>query len=58
MGRELQMLNQQEKMEVWSKRISACRDRGQSVKNWCRDNNICEATFYKWQKKVFEIINQ
>lgn len=57
MSRELQTLNQQNKLAVWSKRISACRDSGQSVKNWCRDNNICEATFYKWQKKVFEIVS-
>lgn len=27
------------------------------MKNWCGDNDICEATFYKWQKKVFEIVN-
>ena len=31
--------------------------RGQSVKSWCKDHSICEATFYKLQKKLFEMVN-
>ena len=38
------------------KAISACRNSGQGVKSWCRENHICEATFYKWQRKVFELV--
>ena len=55
MSKELQALNQQNKMAVWAERISACRDSGQGVKIWCREHGICEGTFYKWQKKLFEM---
>ena len=55
MGRELQTMNQQNKMALWAERISACRDSGQGVKAWCQEHGVCEATFYKWQKKLFEM---
>ena len=53
MGRELQTLNGQNKLALWAGRISECRNSGQNVKNWCRENGICEQTYYKWQKKIF-----
>ena len=56
MERNLQTLNQEKKLAVWAERISACRNSGQGVKSWCRENHICEATYYKWQRKVFELI--
>ena len=55
MEKELKALNQQNKMAVWADRISACRSSGRCVKAWCQENGICEGTFYKWQKKLFEI---
>lgn len=55
MSRELQTLNQQNKLALWAERISACQDSGQGVKAWCREHDICEGTFYKWQKKLFEM---
>ena len=55
MGRELQTMNQQNKLTLWAERISACRDSGQGVKAWCQEHGVCEATFYKWQKKLFEM---
>ena len=55
MGRELQTMNQQNKLALWAERISACRDSGQGVKAWCQEHGVCEATFYKWQKKLFEM---
>ena len=56
MERNLQTLNQEKKLAVWAERISACRNSRQGVKSWCRENHICEATYYKWQRKVFELI--
>ena len=53
MSTELQQLNGQTKMALWVERISACRSSGLSVKNWCRENAVCEQTYYKWQKKIF-----
>ena len=55
MDRELQTLNGQNKLALWAGRISECRSSGQKVKDWCRENGICEQTYYKWQRKLFEI---
>jgi len=54
-SRELQTINQQSKLALWAGRIKACRSSGQSVKEWCKENSICEQTYYRWQKKLFEI---
>ena len=52
MGRELQTLNGQNKLALWAGRISECRNSGQNVKTWCRENGICEQTYYKWQRRL------
>lgn len=54
-SRELQTMNQQNKLALWAGRISACRNSGQNVKAWCRENGVCEQTYYKWQKRLFEM---
>ena len=38
---------------MWAERISACRNSGLNVKSWCKENGVCEQTYYKWQKKIF-----
>lgn len=53
MSTELQQLNLQTKTALWADRISACRNSGLSVKTWCKENAVCEQTYYKWQKKIF-----
>ena len=55
MGRELQTLNGQNKLALWAERISKCRNSGQNVKTWCKENGFCEQTYYKWQRRLFEI---
>lgn len=55
MSSELQALNGENKLAEWAVRISECRNSGQSVKTWCRENGICEQTYYRWQKRLFEI---
>ena len=55
MGRELQTLNGQNKLALWAERISECRNSGQNVKTWCKENGGCEQTYYKWQRRLFEI---
>ena len=55
MGRELQTMNQQNKLALWAGRISECRSSGQNIKVWCKENGICEQTYYRWQKRLFEI---
>ena len=55
MSRELRTINQQNKLALWAGRISECRSSGQSVKVWCKENGICEQTYYKWQRRLFEM---
>ena len=54
-GKDLQTLNGQNKLALWAGRISECRNSGQNVKTWCRENGVCEQTYYKWQKRLFEM---
>ena len=55
MGKDLQALNSQNKLALWAGRISECRSSGQNVKACCRENGVCEQTYYKWQRRLFEI---
>jgi len=48
MAQNLQALNVQNKMAEWAARISERRSSGQSIKNWCKENGVCEQTYYKW----------
>ena len=55
MSKDLQTLNGQNKLALWAGRISECRNSGQNVKAWCRENGLCEQTYYKWQRRLFEM---
>ena len=48
MSRELQTVNQQNKPALWAGRIQECRNSGHNVKEWCKENGICEHTYYKY----------
>lgn len=53
MARELQRLNEQNKLALWAERVSECRSSGLSVLAWCKENGVCSQTYYKWQKRLF-----
>ena len=55
MDTDLEALNGQNKLALWAGQISECRNSGQNVKVWCRENGVCEQTCYKWQKRLFEM---
>ena len=55
MSKDLQTMNGQNKLALWSGRIAECRNSGQKVKAWCKENGICEQTYYKWQRRLFEM---
>ena len=56
MSRDLQVVIEQNKPALWAERVSACRNSGLSVKAWCRENGVNEQTYYKWQKKLFTMV--
>lgn len=55
MSKELQTLNDENRLALWAGRITECRNSGQSAKSWCRENGICEQTYYRWQKRLFAL---
>jgi transposase-like protein len=42
------------KKEQWIKLIRECQSSGMSVASWCKQNSICEQTYYKNLKKLRE----
>lgn len=48
----VQDINNDIKMKQWMQTIKECRESGLPVKTWCKQNNICEQTYYKWLKKI------
>ena len=55
MSKDLQTLNGQNKLALWAERISECRSSGMPVKTWCRENGVNEQTYYKWQRRLFDM---
>ena len=53
MSTELQQLKGENKLALWAERISECRTSGLRGKTWCKENGVCEQSYYKWQKKLF-----
>ncbi len=50
---DLQVHNGQNKVAEWAGRITECRSSGMVVKTWCKQNGVCEQTYYKWQRRLF-----
>ena len=55
MSSELQTMNGQNKLALWAKRVSACRSSDLSVRDWCKENEICQQTYYRWKRKLYGI---
>jgi len=43
---------QRGELELWTKRIAACRQSGLSARQWCRENGISDSVYYRWQHKL------
>ena len=55
MRTELQEITARNKLAEWAGKISECRNSGMAVKTWCQKNGVCEQTYYKWQRRLFEM---
>lgn len=53
MSRDLQRMNEENKLALWAERVSEYRNSGLSVHVWCKENGVCSQTYYKWQKRLF-----
>ena len=56
MAKDLQAMNQENTVALWAERFSACRNSELSVAQWCKENGVCIQTYYRWQKKLFAIV--
>lgn len=45
---------QELRLEHWAKVLRERKDSGMSIRRWCRDNGVCEKTYYYWQRKLRE----
>ena len=55
MSSALQKLNENNKVSEWTARITECRNSGLSVQGWCAANHVCTQTYYRWQRRLFEM---
>ena len=55
MSSALQVFNENNKVSEWAARITECRNSGLSVREWCEVNHLRTQTYYRWQKRLFEI---
>lgn len=56
MEQTIQEYNSSQNLLEWSERVSACRNSGKSVREWCKENGIALSTYYHQQRKVYEAI--
>ena len=40
------------RMEQWKQRIVECQASSMTVKSWCKQNRLCEQTYYKYLKRI------
>ena len=58
MGRGLQAVNHNQRLTEWSKRVEACRNSGQTVSQWCRENGVAISTYFLWQRRVYQAVSE
>ena len=58
MEKELQTLGKDKRMTEWAQRVSECRGSGLTVRNWCGQHGIKEKTYYYWQRRIWESMNE
>lgn len=45
-------VSQNAKMNQMAALIQECRNSGMSVRDWCKENNFSEPSYYYWLKKI------
>lgn len=55
---EIQTVKSELRINRWMTIIKKCRESGMPVNRWCKENNINQATYYKYLKKIREGIIQ
>ena len=56
MSSALQVMNMDQTAAEWAARIRSCRSSGLSVRQWCSDHNISPQIYYRWQRRIFDMV--
>ena len=56
MNSGLQAYNEQNKLAQWVQIVSQRRDSGLSVRQWCQEHGVNISPYYKWQRKVYAMV--
>ncbi len=58
MKQGLQVVNRNSRVALWSERVAHCRASGQTVAQWCAAEEIPVSTYYSWQRKLFQQLQE
>ena len=56
MSSALQVMNMDQTAVEWAARIRSCRNSGLTVKQWCSEHQISPQTYYRWQRRLFDMV--
>lgn len=56
MSSALQVMNMDQTAAEWVARITECRSSGLSVRQWCSEHKISPQTYYRWQRRLFDMV--
>ena len=56
MSSALQVMNMDQTAAEWAARITECRSSGLTVKQWCSEHQISPQTYYRWQRRLFDMV--
>ena len=45
-------MNTTEALALWKARIEEAKNSGQTIKSWCKENNISKQQYYYWNGKI------
>lgn len=58
MGKEIKALRTQNSLREWSALVPDCRGSGMTVKAWCAEHGVTYSQYYRWQRKVYEAMQE
>jgi len=53
---DIQEFKKANQLSEWAEMVSACRNSGKTVSEWCSENGINEKSYYYRQKKVCDAV--
>ena len=56
MRTKIQTINDNARLNQWKLTIQECRSSGVSVRKWCQQNDVSEASYYYYLKKIRQSI--